>query len=112
MNNRQLFEELVNVKNIIRKTGMFSIFAKMATSLSKINYCMKKLNDKGCAKLISYSRNTNKVGYIYLSIFKWIKQKAIFTTSFLKTKIKEFETLKEEISMLKLDTEIWFLNKR
>ena len=43
------------------------------------------------------------MSYIYLLTPKGIEQKASLTTLFLKTKLKEFELLKEEISQLKLD---------
>ena len=40
---------------------------------------------------------------MYLLTPKGIEQKAILTSSFLKTKLEEFEMLRDEISQLKLD---------
>ena len=78
---------------------------EMGVSLGKINYCIKKLTEKGWIKLQSFKNNPNKVSYAYLLTPKGIEQKAILTISFLKIKINEYETLKEEISLLKKDSE-------
>jgi EPS-associated MarR family transcriptional regulator len=76
---------------------------EMGVSLGKINYCMKKLIERGWIKLSNFSHNPNKVGYIYLLTPKGIEQKSRLTSLFLKTKIEEFEMLKDEISRLKLE---------
>ena len=77
----------------------------MGVSLGKVNYCMKKLTKRGFVKLTNFSHSSNKLGYIYLLTPKGIDQKARLTTSFLKTKIEEFEMLREQIIKLKLDAE-------
>jgi EPS-associated MarR family transcriptional regulator len=77
---------------------------EMGVSLGKVNYCMKKLIEKGCVKLMNFKSNPNKVGYIYILTSKGIDEKARLTFSFLKLKMKEYEILKEEISSLKQDT--------
>ena len=78
---------------------------EMGVSLGKINYCMKKLIEKGWIKLSNFSHNPNKVGYIYLLTPKGIEQKGSLTISFLKIKLQEYEMLKNEISKLKQDAE-------
>jgi EPS-associated MarR family transcriptional regulator len=77
----------------------------MGVSLGKVNYCMKKLVEKGLVKLTNFSRNPNKVGYVYLLTPKGIEEKTKLTFEFLKIKIKEYEILKNEISLLKQDAE-------
>ena len=84
---------------------------EMGVSLGKVNYCMKKLIEKGWIKLSNFSHNPNKVGYIYLLTPKGIEHKSRLTTSFLKTKIKEFEMLRDEITKLKLDAKEMAINK-
>ena len=74
---------------------------EMGVSLGKINYCMKKMIEKGWIKLSNFSHNPNKVGYIYLLTPKGIKQKTRLTFAFLAIKLKEYEVLKNEISKLK-----------
>ena len=77
----------------------------MGVSLGKVNYCMKKLAEKGLIKITNFSRSSNKLGYIYLLTPNGIEQKAKLTTSFLKIKIEEFEILRDEINELKLESE-------
>ena len=76
---------------------------EMGVSLGKINYCMQKLIQKGWIKLSNFSNNSSKVHYLYLLTPKGIEQKSRLTSLFLKTKIEEFEMLKDEISRLKLE---------
>ena len=78
---------------------------EMGVSLGKVNYCMKKLTERGFLKLTNFSHSSNKMGYAYLLTPQGIEQKARLTTSFLKIKIEEFEMLRDEISKLKLDVE-------
>jgi len=78
---------------------------EMGVSLGKVNYCMKKLIEKGWIKLINFGRHSNKVGYVYLLTPKGIEEKTRLTFTFLKIKMKEYEILKEEISSLKRDAE-------
>ena len=78
---------------------------EMGVSLGKVNYCINKLVEKGLVKLTNFSRNPNKVGYIYLLTPKGIEEKTRLTFAFLKIKMEEYEMLKEEISSLKQDAE-------
>ena len=78
---------------------------EMGVSLGKVNYCMKKLIEKGSIKLSNFSHNSNKVGYAYLLTPKGLEEKARLTFAFLKIKMEEYEMLKDEISLLKKDTE-------
>ena len=45
------------------------------------------------------------MGYAYLLTHKGIEEKAKLTILFLKIKMEEYEMLKDEISLLKKDTE-------
>ena len=76
---------------------------EMGVSLGKVNYCIKKLTEKGWIKLTNFTHNPNKVGYAYLLTPKGIEEKTKLTFSFLKRKIKEYEILKDEINKLKED---------
>jgi len=77
---------------------------EMGVSLGKVNYCMKKLIEKGWIKLINFSRSSNKLGYSYLLTAKGIEEKSRLTFSFLKRKIIEYEILKVEIDNLKKES--------
>jgi len=105
----------MNKKNIhldlLRKLEENSVYTQrelskeMGVSLGKINYCIKKLTEKGCVELMNFINNPSKVGYFYILTPKGIEQKEKLTVSFLKIKIKEYELLKEEINILKKDAD-------
>jgi EPS-associated MarR family transcriptional regulator len=78
---------------------------EMGVSLGKINYCMKKLFEKGLIKLSNFSSNSNKSRYIYLLTSKGIEQKTKLTISFIERKLKEYDELKAEIQSLQEDVE-------
>lgn len=84
---------------------------EMGVSLGKINYCLKKLTEKGWVKLINFSKSSNKDGYVYFLTPKGLEEKSRLTFTFLKVKMKEYEILKEEISKLKQDAEKLYSNE-
>ena len=77
---------------------------EMGVSLGKVNYCMKKLTEKGLIKLSNFTHNQNKMGYAYLLTPSGIEEKSRLTFFFLKRKLIEYEVLKNEIAQLELDT--------
>ena len=105
MNNKDIHLDLLRKLEVNPEYTQRELSIEMGVSLGKVNYCMKKLTEKGWIKLMNFSRNPNKVGYIYLLTPKGIEQKTRLTYSFLQIKMKEYEILKEEISLLKQDTE-------
>jgi len=76
----------------------------MGVSLGKVNYCIKKLTEKGLIKLTNFTHNPNKMGYAYLLTSQGIEEKSRLTFSFLKRKIVEYEILKKEINALQLES--------
>jgi len=78
---------------------------EMGVSLGKVNYCIRKLTEKGLIKITNFKQNPNKVGYAYILTPRGIEEKTKLTFSFLKRKITEYEILKKEINELKLETE-------
>ena len=62
---------------------------------------IQKLIEKGLIKLTNFSRNSNKVNYIYILTPKGIEQKTKLTFKFLAIKLEEYEILKNEINKLK-----------
>ena len=84
----------------------------MGVSLGKINYCMKKLTEKGLIKLTNFTHNPNKMGYAYLLTPQGIEEKSRLTFSFLKRKIVEYEMLKKEINTLQLESKEMANEKR
>jgi len=76
----------------------------IGVSLGKVNYCMKKLTEKGLIKLTNFTHNPNKMGYAYLLTPSGIEEKSRLTFSFLKRKVIEYEILKKEINELQLES--------
>ena len=111
MNNKDIRLDLLRRLESNPEYTQRDLSREMGVSLGKVNFCMKKLTEKGWVKLKNFSRSSNKLGYMYLLTPQGIEQKARLTTSFLKTKLEEFEILKDEISQLKLD-EKEMANKR
>ena len=112
MNNKDIRLDLLRKLQSNPKYTQRELSQEMGISLGKVNYCIQKLTDRGWVKLTNFSRSSNKLGYMYLLTPKGIEQKAKLTTLFLKTKIKEFEILRDEISKLKLDAEEITTKKR
>ena len=105
MNKDQVHFDLLRKFEANPECTQRELSEEMGVSLGKVNYCINKLVEKGWVKLTNFSRNPNKVGYIYLLTPKGIEEKTRLTFAFLKIKMTEYKMLKEEINSLKLDTE-------
>tara|TARA_B100000586_G_C19743841_1_gene274922 strand:+ start:153 stop:491 length:339 start_codon:yes stop_codon:yes gene_type:complete len=105
MNNKDIHLDLLRKLESNPEYTQRELSQEMGVSLGKVNYCMKKLVEKGLVKLSNFSRNPNKVGYIYLLTPAGIEEKTRLTFAFLKIKLEEYKILKDEISKLKQDTE-------
>ena len=105
MNNKDIHLDLLRKLESNPEYTQRELSTEMGVSLGKINYCMKKLIEKGSIKLSNFSHNPNKVGYAYLLTPKGLEEKARLTLAFLKIKMEEYEMLKDEISKLKQDAE-------
>jgi EPS-associated MarR family transcriptional regulator len=105
MNHRDIHLELLRKLESNPDYTQRELSIEMGVSLGKVNYCLKKLIEKGLVKIKNFSRNPNKVGYAYLLTPKGFEEKSKLTFLFLKIKIKEYEDLKKEIDDLKHDTE-------
>jgi EPS-associated MarR family transcriptional regulator len=104
MNQKDIRLDLLRRLELNPRYTQRELSQEMGVSLGKVNYCMKKLSEKGWIKLTNFSHHSNKLSYMYLLTPHGIEQKAKLTFSFLKIKIKEYEMLKVEISKLKQDT--------
>ena len=104
MNKEDIHLDLLRKLEVNPEYTQRELSQEMGVSLGKINYCMKKLIEKGWVKLSNFSNNPNKVNYIYLLTPQGIEQKGRLTISFLKIKMEEYRMLKDEISKLKKDT--------
>ena len=105
MNNKDIQLDLLRKVESNPECTQRELSKEMGVSLGKVNYCMKKLIEKGLVKLKIFSRNPNKSGYVYLLTAKGFEEKTRLTFRFLNIKIEEYKMLKEEIRILKHDAE-------
>ena len=105
MNKKNIHLDLLRKLEVNPEYTQRELSQEMGVSLGKINYCMKKLIEKGWIKLTNFKLSSNKLGYVYLLTPRGIEEKARLTFAFLKIKMEEYEILKDEISKLKQDTE-------
>ena len=70
---------------------------ELGFSLGKLNYCLKALKSKGLIKIDNFTKNPNKLNYIYVLTPKGIAAKTKLTINFMKRKIKEYDELKKEL---------------
>ena len=105
MNNRNIHLDLLRKLESNPEYTQRELSQEIGVSLGKVNYCMKKLVEKGLVKLMNFSHSSNKVRYIYLLTPKGIEQKTRLTFAFLAIKLEEYKMLKNEISKLKQDAE-------
>jgi len=105
MNNQDIRLDLLRKLESNPQFTQRELSREMDVSLGKVNYCIKKLTEKGLIKLTNFTHNPNKVGYAYLLTPSGIEEKSRLTFSFLKRKIIEYEVLKKEINALQLESE-------
>ena len=105
MNHKDIRLDLLRKLELNPEYTQRELSKDMDVSLGKINYCIKKLTEKGLIKLTNFKQNPNKVGYVYILTPRGIEEKAKLTFSFLKRKMTEYEILKKEIDELKLETD-------
>jgi EPS-associated MarR family transcriptional regulator len=105
MNQKDIRLDLLRKIELNPEYTQRELSQEMGVSLGKVNYCIKKLTEKGWIKLTNFTHNPNKLGYAYLLTPKGIEEKTKLTFSFLKRKVIEFEILKKEINELKLESE-------
>ena len=72
----------------------------MVISLGKVNYCLRRLTEKGWVKVHNFHNSENKRAYVYLLTPKGIEEKGRLTYHFLQRKIDEYDQLKKEIKKL------------
>ena len=103
MNQKDIRLDLLRKIELNPEYTQRELSKEMNVSLGKVNYCIKKLTEKGLIKLTNFKQNPNKVGYVYILTPRGIEEKTKLTFSFLKRKIIEYEILKDEINKLKED---------
>ena len=75
----------------------------LGVSLGGVNYCLNALVAKGSVKMQNFKNSRNKWAYAYLLTPQGVAEKGTLTSSFLKRKMQEYESLKAEIESLKFE---------
>jgi EPS-associated MarR family transcriptional regulator len=112
MNNRDIHLDLLRKLESNPEYTQRELSKEIGVSLGKVNYCIRKLTEKGLIKITNFKQNPNKMGYAYLLTPRGIDEKAKLTISFLKRKVIEYEILKKEINALQLESEEMANEKR
>lgn len=99
-------EHLFNTLRELAKDSTLSqrdLSQKMGLSLGRINYIVNALLEKGYIKAERFKNSKNKMAYMYVLTTKGVKEKVMQTQMFLTQKSEEFERLKREIDMLRIE---------
>ena len=89
-----------NVLRKIQKKSNYSqreLASELGFSLGKLNYCLKALQKKGFVKIKNFSKNPNKINYLYILTPKGVAEKTKLTLNFMKRKMQEYDELKKEM---------------
>ena len=78
-------------------TTQRELASELGFSLGKLNYCLKALKKKGFVKIKNFSKNPNKINYLYILTPKGVGKKTKLTLNFMKRKMKEYDELKREV---------------
>jgi EPS-associated MarR family transcriptional regulator len=99
-------EHLFNTLRELAKDSTLSqrdLSQKMWLSLGRVNYIVNALVEKGYIKAERFKNSKNKMAYMYILTPKGVKEKIMQTQMFLTQKSEEFERLKQEIDMLRIE---------
>ena len=89
--------------NVLRKiqskpeSSQRELAEELGFSLGKLNYCLKALKTKGLIKINNFTKNPNKINYIYVLTPKGIAEKTQLTLNFMKKKMEEYDELRREL---------------
>ena len=76
---------------------------KVGISNGSAYYLLISLIDKGFVKLANFKETSEKKKYTYLLTSKGIREKSLITSKFIVRKKREYEALREEITVLERD---------
>ena len=103
----QTMKEIETELNLLRRIEknpnytQRKLSSDMVISLGKVNYCLRRLTEKGWVKVHNFHNSENKRAYVYLLTPKGIEEKSRLTYYFLQSKMHEYDQLKKEILHLK-----------
>lgn len=78
---------------------------ELGVSLGKARFCLKALIEKGLLKATNFRNGNKKAAYMYLLTPKGLGEKPNITIRLLKSKVEEYEVLRNDIEQLKKEAE-------
>ena len=78
---------------------------ELGISLGRVNYCLQALVRKGWIKASRFTNSRNKAAYMYLLTPRGMEAKIRLTFEFLRIKLREYETLRDEIEQIRREAE-------
>ena len=96
-NNNDLFNLLRKIDSN-QDSSQRELAKDMGFSLGKLNYSLKALIDKGLIKIDNFSKNKNKLSYMYILTPEGMSQKTKLTMKFMKRIMYQYDELKKEIN--------------
>ncbi len=97
MKNKQDHFQVLRTIDKKPETSQREMAKNLGFSLGKLNYCLKALQKKGLIKIENFTKNPNKINYIYVLTPKGIAEKTKLTINFMKRTLKEYDELKREL---------------
>lgn len=97
-------EEVLLILREIRKSPEMTqreLASRLGISLGKVNFLVNALIQRGMVKVENFRTSTSKKAYLYYLTPRGIEEKTRTTYQFLKRKLKEYESLEEEIRQLR-----------
>jgi len=101
----EYYLRLLRLMEVNPNVSQRELSRELGISLGKTNYCVKHLLDKGFIKMQNFRNSRNKLAYAYLLTPTGISAKVDLTVRFLKQKIREYESLKTEIELLRQEVD-------
>ena len=95
-NENDSFEVLRKVQKL-PNASQRELASILGFSLGKLNYCLRELNKKRLIKIDNFTKNPNKINYIYILTPKGIAYKTALTLKFIEKKMQEYDELKNEL---------------
>jgi EPS-associated MarR family transcriptional regulator len=97
--------EIIRLLEANPEMSQRDVARELGISLGKTNYCLRSLVDVGQIKVRNFKNSQNRTAYLYLLTPRGIEEKANLALRFLQIKIREVESLREEIEDLRKETE-------
>ncbi|HAM52931.1 MAG TPA: MarR family EPS-associated transcriptional regulator [Nitrospiraceae bacterium] len=93
----------------LEKDGKLSqreLSRRMGVSLGRVNSVVSSLVRKGYIKARRFKNSKNKIAHMYVLTPKGMSTKVTHAYGFLQKKLDEFERLKQEIEVLRRETDV------